>query len=189
MKFRLVLVLSIVCCAEGFAQRRGVYTPNGYEVTPQGDTVAVIDLAPVYVFRRPVDMRRYARLVANVKKVYPIAREANRRLSEVEARMSGLSRKQQQSYISQVEKDLKREYTPVLKKMTFSQGKILIKLIDRETDRTSYALVKELRGSFSAFFWQGIARIFGANLKDTYDKDGDDKLIEQIIVLYEAGLI
>lgn len=190
MKLRLViLLLTLVCAAEGSAQRRGVYTPNGYEITPEGDTVAVIDLAPVYVFRRPIDMRRYARLVANVKKVYPIAREANRRLLEVESRMGSLDRKRQHAYIRQVEQELKKEYTPILKKMTFSQGKILIKLIDRETDRTSYALVKELRGNFSAFFWQGIARIFGANLKDTYDKDGEDKIIEQIIVLYEAGLI
>ena len=123
----------------------------------------------------------------NVKKVYPIAIAAREKLRETEEHLLTLkSKRAQQAYIKQVEKELKAEYTPVLKRMTFSQGKILIKLIDRETDRTSYELV---RGSFSAFFWQGVARIFGANLKDRYDKEGEDKIIEQIIMLYEAGLI
>ncbi|WP_418165095.1 DUF4294 domain-containing protein, partial [Alistipes ihumii] len=76
-----------------------------------------------------------------------------------------------------------------LKKMTLSQGKLLIKLIDRETDQTSYELVKELRGGFRAFFWQSIARLFGANLKDTYDKEGEDMMVEELIRLYEAGLL
>ena len=73
--------------------------------------------------------------------------------------------------------------------MTFSQGKLLIKLIDRETEHTSYDLVKELRGGFRAFFWQSVARLFGANLKDTYDKDGEDQIVEELIQLYEAGLL
>ena len=70
-----------------------------------------------------------------------------------------------------------------------TQGKLLIKLIDRETDQTSYELVKELRGGFRAFFWQSIARLFGANLKDTYDKEGEDMMVEELIRLYEAGLL
>lgn len=73
--------------------------------------------------------------------------------------------------------------------MTLSQGKLLIKLIDRETDQTSYELVKELRGGFRAVFWQSIARLFGANLKDTYDKEGEDMMVEELIRLYEAGLL
>ena len=88
-----------------------------------------------------------------------------------------------------MERALKKKYPPVLKKMTLSQGKLLIKLIDRETDQTSYELVKELRGGFRAFFWQSIARLFGANLKDTYDKEGEDMMVEELIRLYEAGLL
>lgn len=154
------------------------------------DTTAIFDLLPLYVFSRPADMRRYARLIRNVKIVYPIAKEANAKLAVMEDKIIHIKRKgDQKAYIKQMEKELKAQYTPVLKRMTFSQGKILIKLIDRETNRTSYELVKELRGNFSAFFWQGIARIFGANLKDSYDKLGEDKVIEQIILMYEAGLI
>lgn len=154
------------------------------------DTTAIFDMLPLYVFSRPADMRRYARLIRNVKIVYPIAKEAKAKLAVMEDKIMHIKKKgDQKAYIKQMEKELKAQYTPVLKRMTFSQGKILIKLVDRETDRTSYELVKELRGSFSAFFWQGIARLFGANLKDSYDKLGEDKVIEQIILMYEAGLI
>lgn len=155
-----------------------------------GDTIQVFDLMPAYKFRRAIDQKRYAKLINNVKKVYPIAKEAKRRLAEMEQYMLTLpSDKQQKAYVKEMEQAIKDEYTPILKKMTFSQGKVLIKLIDRETSRTSYALVKELRGGFRAFFYQGIGKIFGMNLKDTYDGAGEDKMIEHIILLYEAGLI
>jgi hypothetical protein len=74
-----------------------------------------------------------------------------------------------------------------MRKLTFSQGKILIKLIDRETQNTSFEIIRQYRGKFSATFWQGIARIFGTNLKTTYDAEGEDYLIEQIIREIEAG--
>lgn len=155
-----------------------------------GDTLTVVDMVPVMIFRRPVDTRRYARLIHNLKQVYPIAKEANRTLREIEAHIATLpSQKEKDAYVKAMEKKLKTQYTPVLRKLTFSQGKILIKLIDRETGSTSYQLVKELRGGFSAFLWQGVARLFGANLKDRYDKEGEDRMIERLIILYEAGLI
>ncbi len=187
----LLLTVLLICTVSGAsAQRHGKGYYNQRVEVQGSDTIPVIDMWPVYVFKRPIDMRRYARLVRNVKKVYPIAIAAREKLRETEEHLLTLkSKRAQQAYIKQVEKELKAEYTPVLKRMTFSQGKILIKLIDRETDRTSYELVKQLRGSFSAFFWQGVARIFGANLKERYDKEGEDKVIEQIIMLYEAGLI
>ena len=186
-----MLAIAFMTLAECMAQSHGKgYFNARKEIGPGSDTTTVIDLWPVYCFRRPADMRKYAKLVYNVKKVYPIAREADRRLKEMEAKLLQIkTSKAQKNYLNQAEKELKKEYTPVLKNMTFSQGKVLIKLIDRETHRTSYDLVKELRGGFSAFFWQGIAKIFGANLKDTYDKEGEDRVIEQIILLYEAGLI
>lgn len=159
-------------------------------VIEKGDTVPLVKLMPVYCFRKKADMRKYYKLIAIVKSVYPIAKTANEKLQQMEAHMATLPNDHQRNaYAKKVEKELKEEYTPILKKMTFSQGKVLIKLIDRETSRTSYQLVKEIRGGFTAFFWQGIARIFGANLKDQYDKEGEDRAIEQIILLYEAGLI
>lgn len=153
-----------------------------------GDTLWVSKIPTVYVFKNKAEKRRYDKLVRNVVKVYPIAREAQKRLAEMEAELERIPQKwKQKEYIRKTEKDLLREYTPVLKKMTFSQGKILIKLIDRQTEKTSYDIVRELRGKFTAAFWQGVASLFDANLKQNYDADGEDKMIEEIIELYESG--
>ena len=155
-----------------------------------GQSMISVTLKPIVKYPRRIDTRRYARLIYNLKIVYPIARQAKYKLAITEQHLQTISgRRAQKEYIKEVERELKKEYTPVLRHMTFSQGKILIKLIDRETTHTSYDLVKQLRGSFSAFFWQGIARIFGANLKAQYDKEGEDRIIEQLIILYEAGLL
>jgi hypothetical protein len=95
--------------------------------------------------------------------------------------------KAQRNFLQQYEKELFTAYEDDMKKLTFTQGKILIKLIDRETQVTSYDLIRQYRGKFSATFWQSIARIFGTNLKSSYDPGGDDYLIEQVIREIEAG--
>lgn len=84
---------------------------------------------------------------------------------------------------------MKEKFEKDLKKLTFNQGTILIKLVDRETGTTSYNLVKELRGSFQAFFWQSLARLFGSTLKSEYDAEGDDAAIESIVRSIEKGEI
>lgn len=94
-----------------------------------------------------------------------------------------------EAYIRQVYNQIKEEYTPVLKHMTRTQGKVLLKLIDRETEYTAYEVLKEFRGGFVAGFWQGVSRIFGQNLKSEYDKQNEDRMIEQIVIYYEAGLL
>jgi len=162
-----------------------------YELDEHGDTIPHFYMTPIYCFKEPIDREKYWRLIRNVKLVYPIARYANDKLREMErvlATMEG-DRRAQERYTKQIERELKEQYTPIIKRMSFSQGKVLIKLIDRETGQTSYQLVKDMRGNFSAFFWQNLGRIFGMNLKDTYDPDGDDRIIEQVICLYEAGIL
>lgn len=156
----------------------------------KGDSVQNIAVLPVYVFRRPADMRKYQRMVIAVKKTYPIAKYARRRMAEMEEKLLTLpTRKAQKAYTKQIEQEIKEEYTPVLKKMTRSQGKVLLKLIARETEYSSYEIVREFRGSFTAGFWQGVAKIFGANLKTEYDREDEDRMLEQIVTLYEAGLL
>ena len=156
----------------------------------KGDTILHVELKPIMVFARPMDMRRYQRLVRNVKKVYPIAKYANERMLKLEDELAKIDdKRERERHIKQVEKELIKEYTPILKKMSISQGHVLIKLIDRQTGSTSYELLKEFRGGLSARFWQTIARIFGSNLKDQYDAEGEDKMIELVINLYEAGRI
>jgi len=99
------------------------------------------------------------------------------------------TKKQQRQIMKQVEKEIHEQYGGELKKLTISQGKILIKLIDRETGNTSYDLVEDFRGNFVAFFYQSFARIFGYNLKEHYDPEGTDRNIEIIVRMIENGLI
>lgn len=155
-----------------------------------GDSIALVHIMPVYKFNRPLDMRRYERLVRAVKKVYPIAKKAREEMQSMEDEMCRLPTKAaQRQYVKGIEERIKQEYTPVLKRMTRYEGKILVKLIDRETEYTAYEIVKDFRGGFVAGFWQGIARIFGQNLKTEYDRDGEDRMIEQIVFYYEAGML
>ena len=95
--------------------------------------------------------------------------------------------KKRKEFINEAEKELRNQFEDELKGLTITQGRILIKLIDRETGETSYELVKELKGSFSAVLWQTVARIFGSNLKSEFDPEGEDKLINEIVMLIEAG--
>ncbi len=158
-----------------------------------GDTLWVAELDEVYIFptkkfKSNRERRRYTRLIYNVKKAYPWAKLAGEKLAEVEIHLASLkTEKEQDEYIKIVEKELLRDYKEDLKKLTITQGRILIKLVDRETGDTSYELVKELRGKVSAMFWQALARIFGSNLKSEYEPDGEDRLIEEIVVLIENG--
>ena len=174
----LIAILLLAAARPSSAQALTEYG-QARNVVIDGDTVVLIQLSPSFVFRKAVDTRRFARLIYNLKRVYPIAKEANATLHAMEAHMETLATKREkQIFVKEMERALKKKYTPVLKKM-----------IDRETDQTSYELVKELRGGFRAFFWQSIARLFGANLKDTYDKEGEDMMVEELIRLYEAGLL
>jgi len=158
-----------------------------------GDTLWVAFLDEVYIFptkkfKNPRERRRYTRLIHNIKRVYPWAKLAGQKLDEVEEHMAMLAtEKEQREYIKEVEQELLRDYKEDLKKLTVTQGRILIKLVDRETGDTSYEMVKELRGNLSAAFWQALARLFGSNLKSEYDSQGEDRLIEEIVILIENG--
>ena len=99
------------------------------------------------------------------------------------------SDKGKRKYINRVEEELMEEFEDDLRQMTFTQGRLLIKLIDRETGETTYKWIKELKGSFSAFIWQAIARIFGSDLKTEFDKSGGDRVIDEILILIEMGMI
>lgn len=155
-----------------------------------GDSIALVHVLPVYVFSRPVDLRRYRKLVDAVKKVYPIAKIAKAKMADMEEELCRLpTKKAQKEYIRGIYHEIKEEYTPVLKRMTRTQGRVLLKLIDRETEYTAYEVLREFRGGFVAGFWQGVSKIFGQNLKSEYDKEGEDRMIEQIVVYYEAGLL
>ncbi len=155
-----------------------------------GERTPHIHILPVYVFNKSLDTRRYRVLVAAVKKVYPLAQRGKVMLADVEGQLAVLETdKQRKEYVKQVYKQLLEEYTPVLKKMTRTQGRVLLKLIDRETEYTAYNIVHEFRGRFLAGFWQGVSKVFGQDLKAEYGTSEEDAIIEQIVVYYEAGLL
>jgi len=171
-------------------------TSDGYIVAlavVDGDTMPQIRLKQVYVMPKKVfhsrrEQRKFLRLVRKIKKVLPYAQLANKTLFEINKELEGIDdRRTRKKYIKRVDKVLKKKYGNELKNLTISEGRILIKLIDRETGSTSYELVKELKGSFSAFMWQSLARLFGENLKQNYNAKGEDRLIEEILIRIEAG--
>jgi len=160
-----------------------------------GDTLPQMFIEEVEIlappkFRNMRQARRYSRLERNVKKVYPYAKFIKVKLEEVNTNLVDMSdEKERRKYIKQVQRDLVDHFEDDVRNMTFTQGKILIKLIDRETGASSYYWLQDLKGDLFAGFWQAIARIFGSNLKSEYDPYGDDAMIEYIVQLIEAGII
>lgn len=158
-----------------------------------GERLPEIELEDVIVVgRRTLGERfqawRYERLVYNVKRVYPYSVIVRTRYWEVNRQLELLpDDKKRKEYLKQIEKDLLSEFEDDMRRMTITQGRILIKLIDRETSNSSYDLIREYRSVITATFWQGIARIFGTNLKSKYDPEGEDYLIERIIQEIELG--
>ena len=173
-------------------------TINGYLVPAyiyEGDTIASLRMPTLYVFKplkfkNKKQQQQYNRLVRNVKKTLPIAKEVNRAIIETYEFLQTLpNEKAREKHLQAVEKSIKEQYTPRMKKLTFSQGKLLIKLINRETDSSSYELVKAFLGPFKAGFYQAFAAIFGASLKKEYHPEGEDAMVEQIVLLVESGQI
>lgn len=159
----------------------------------RGEMIPWFVLSDVYIFNPLVlknkkQVQKYYKLVNNIKKVYPIAVDIKRTIDATVAHMDSLpDKKAKDEYMKKMEKELKAKYTPQLKKLTFAQGKLLIKLIDRQTGDTSYQLIKQYIGSFKATMWNTFASLFGASLKKEYDPDVDDRLTERCILLIEAG--
>ena len=129
-------------------------------------------------------------MVRAVKKVYPLALEAAKRMENLDEELSKMQRrKDRKEYTSKIEDALKEEISPMLWKMTRYEGKILLKLIDRETKHTAFAIIKDFRSGFTAGFYQMLAKLFGNNLKLEYDPKGEDEVLEQIVLYYKAGLL
>ncbi len=166
-----------------------------YGIISKGDTVFLSSIDEAYIFpykkfKNARDMRRYRKLIYNVKRVYPYAKIAGQKFREVDATLATMkSEKQQKEYVKSVEIEIKSKYEDELKRLTITQGRILIKLVDRETGHTTYDIVKDLQGNFKAFLWQTLARLFGSNLKTEFDPEGEDKLINEIVIMIEKGLL
>lgn len=172
-------------------QKTVVLTPA---VIVDGDTIPLIVLDEIVVVswlnRTPKEERYLTRLMRNVKVAYPYAHLAGIKLREYEDTLAmAATERERRLIMKRVEQEVEEEYGQELRDLTISQGKILLKLIDRETGNSSYQLVSDLRGEFRAVFYQAFARIFSYNLKVKYDPEGEDKDIEMIVRMIENGQI
>ena len=163
------------------------------KVLEDGDSIQYMEMNNVYVFP-PVTFSSkkqqgaYMRLVKNVKTVLPIAKEARMIMMETAAFLETLPTKQaREEHMKRVEKSVMQEYKPRMKKLTYSQGKLLIKLIYRESNSSGYELVQAFLGPVKAGFYQAFAWAFGASLKKEYDPEGVDRLTERVVLMVEAG--
>ena len=207
----IVLFFSVLCSLGSWAQNDGSVRVNPNEtevdmdnptfvpmvkvgkVLDKGDSIQYVELNKVYVypqltFENERQRMEYNRLVYNVKKVLPIAKEVNKIIVETYEYLQTLpDKKSRDEHMKLVEADIKREYTPRMKKLTYAQGKLLIKLVYRETSSSSYQLIQAFLGSVRAGFYQTFAWIFGASLKKEYQPNGVDRLTERVVLQVESG--
>jgi hypothetical protein len=194
-RIMLFFVLSIIISSSAFTQEKFSKHEKWVAATiDEGDTIPLVHLdfhnvKQERLFKSKREKEKYNRLKFNVTKVYPYAKLASNLLYQYEDSIAKAeSDKERKRFYKMVESDLRAEYEEELMKLTVTQGKILIKLVDRETGNSSYNLVKELRNGLTAFFWQGLARLFGNDLKTEYDAVGSDQDIERIIASIELSL-
>ena len=171
------------------------YMYDSQKIIEVTDSIIHVALPEILVYPQPKDWSRralhqYTILEMRVMKVYPIAKVAALKLKEYNSvYMNFKSERERKDYIKKIEKDLYAEFENEIRSMSINQGRILIKLIDRETGKSGYEIIKEFKGGFSAFFWQGIARLFGHNLKSEYDAANEDRMIEYIIWQIDHGML
>lgn len=162
-----------------------------YEVDENGDTIYLDEIEPVYkvAVRKGREWRRYYRLVHNFAKAYPYALLAEEKLSEADSTITtdGLRRGKRNRYINILQKELFETFEQPLRNLTISQGKLLLRLIDRQTGITPYEIIHEYKGKAAAGFWQGVARLFGSDMKLPYDPEGTDRQTEQLVEMYQKG--
>ncbi len=163
------------------------------KVLHNGDSLQYVELNPVYVYPQPEfknekQRQAYNRLVYNVKKVLPIAKEVNQIILETYDVLEGLpDKKAKDAHMKKLEQGLKEEYGPRMKKLTYAQGKLLIKLVHRECDSSGYELIQAFLGPMRAGFYQAFAWAFGASLTKKYDAEKTDRLTERVVRMVESG--
>lgn len=208
LKWRLPLIAAaamVVCSAHNdddsfFDDAQGFFaaqTTSRTFIDNNGDTTLMVVVPPVFCFAKTKFRshsaqrkyyEQYYKMIYNLKVVYPYAQRIKQQLATIEHEYSMLStQRERKAYLKRMEAAVFAEFKPIAKRMTISQGKMLIKLVNRETGKTGYVIVKELKGTISAFFWQTIAVMFSQSLKSKFDPLNDDKLLNELIYLYENG--
>jgi hypothetical protein len=193
--FGFIMCLYLPAAGIGQIKEPPVLSNDNQILIAAPDSMPHVMLPEIAIYPLPRDMsrralRQYTILEMRVKKVYPIAKVAAVKLIEYNnVYLSFKKESERKAYVKKIEKDLFAEFENEIRTMTISQGQILIKLIDRETGKSSFEIIKEFKGGLSAFFWQSIARIFGHNLKSEYDAANEDRMIEYIVWQIDMGLL
>ena len=206
-----VLALSFVWTTESHAQKsRRETSPVGAAavwgnktvndenalryIVENGDTIYIDNLQPSKVYSRLPrqkgrEWRRYYRLVHNFSKAYPYALVARKLVQEADSTIAvdNLRRVKREKYINGIQQELFDVFEGQMRNMTVSQGALLMKLIDREVGKSSFNIIKDYKNGIAAGFWQGIARMFGTDLKKPYDPQGEDALTEELVQIWESG--
>lgn len=192
LKYCFLLLGALFYTSFANGQKPGVRI--GYEVHGK-DTIYIDRINELHVFNRPQswkksrEWRKFYRTVYNFAKVYPYALKAKAIMREADSTLasSNFTRAQREKYIKDYEKRLFKEFEKPLRKLSINQGKMLLKLIDREAGISSYYAIKNYKGGAAAGFWQGIAKLFGSDLKKKYDMFGEDRILEELIQMYKKG--
>ena len=167
--------------------------PMSYDVE-NGDTTYFGTIRPSKIYSRlpkqkGKEWRKYYRLVHNFSKAYPYALVARKLVRKADSTIAADNLKwvRRDRYITSVQNELFEVFESQMRSMTVSQGALLMKLIDREVGKSSYNIIKDYKSGIAATFWQGIAKVFGTDLKKPYDPEGDDKLTEELVKIWEDG--
>ena len=199
MKKNCNIIITIILALFLFSPLRGQNKIGGETmqyIVENGDTVFISSLPPAYKYYVPKkgevprkEWRKYYKTVHNFAKTYQYALLAREEMDAADKYLAEheLSARERDKYLKGVEKELIKKFETPLRNLTFSQGRMLLKLIDRELGMTSFYIIKDYIGGAAAGFWQGIAKIFGADLKKPYDKFGEDKLLEELVFIYQNG--
>lgn len=188
-----IILASLIFCGECRAQEKNKSEMMEYIIEGK-DTIYIDNIRASKVYSRVPRMkgrewRKYYRLVHNFSKTYPYAIVARKLVAEADSTIAAdkLKRVKRDRYINQVQKELFSVFESQMRSLTVSQGALLMKLIDREVGKSSYNIIKDYKNGMAAGFWQGIAKIFGSDLKKPYDPEGEDKATEELVELWESG--
>ena len=194
-RISLLIIFFLTGCGIVASYAQPIPTNRYPAYTESGDTIPIFVVSDIVIFpktgfRNSKEEQEYLKLVRDVKKTLPYAKLVYVTLVETYEYVQTLpDDKSRDAHLKRMEKELYDEYMPIFKKMTFSQGKLLLKLVDRECNQSSYNLVKAFLGPVRAGFWNMFAGLFGASLKTEYDPKGKDADTERVVLLVESGIL
>lgn len=195
MRRLTIILLTFLVVFNASAQTRKVTgVPMYFEVTPQGDTMFLDTIDPVWCIAggkgmKAGDWRKYYKMVYNFNKVYPYALVGRKMMAQVDSTMAAdvSKRSERNRYVNDVEKELFRLFEKDIRNMTVSQGLVLMRLVDRECGMSAFSIIKSYENGFAANFWQLVAKLFSQDLKTRYDPKGKDEKLEELCQIWDSG--